>query len=910
MTTKNVFRFGGGDAEGSADMIELLGGKGANLAEMAMLGIPVPAGFTITTEVCTHYVENDKTFPEALQAEVNAAINHMEEAMGRRFGDPAKPLLLSVRSGARASMPGMMDTVLNLGINDDIVRSLEATSPRAAWDCYRRFIQMYGNVVMGLKPVHKTETDPFEAIIDQLKRERRVTEDVDLAVDDLKEMVQRFKICIKQRTGKNLPDDPHQQLWDAVGAVFGSWQNDRARVYRRINRIPDHWGTAVNVQAMVFGNMGDDCATGVGFSRNPANGDGGLYGEYLVNAQGEDVVAGTRTPLQLAQLRDAMPALYQQLDDIVRSLEDHYCDMQDIEFTIEHGHLWMLQTRNGKRTGFAACQIAVDLVAEGKATPADALTRLIPDANALDQLLKPVFDPESIDAARSEGRLMTQGLAAGPGAAAGKVAFNTEDAVALAAKGDPVVLVRLETSPEDIRGMQAAQGILTARGGQTSHAALVARQMGKVCIAGCADLNVDYARGKMSAGGISVKAGEYLSIDGFTGEVYKEGVKVMPSQVTQALFGSGEAAEQARQSHTYLAFQRLLEWADQHRTLGVRSNADQPDQAAEAVIYGAEGIGLCRTEHMFFRSERIMAVREMIVANDSAGREQALQKLLPYQRDDFKALFKVMGSRPVTIRLLDPPLHEFLPHSRIDVQHLAKSMGVAPDAMSQKLRSLRESNPMLGHRGCRLGITYPEVYMMQVQAIVEAAIHVRQQDNIDCQPEIMIPLVALRKELAILRQQAEELIAATMAAAGVEFTIAIGTMIELPRAALTADAIATEADFFSFGTNDLTQTTFGLSRDDAGRFMPAYVEQDILPDDPFVSIDQEGVGALVEIGTQRGRQANPELTVGICGEHGGDPQSIHFFHKAGLDYVSCSPSRLPVARLAAAQAAILYPKEA
>ncbi len=909
MTIKNVYHFGGGEAEGSAGMKELLGGKGANLAEMATLGIPVPAGFTITTDVCTHYVENDKTYPETVQAEVSAAIKHMEEVMGRRFGDPEKPLLLSVRSGARASMPGMMDTVLNLGINDEIVRGLEAANPRAAWDCYRRFVQMYGDVVMDLKPVLKTEVDPFEAIIEDVKRERGISEDVDLRVVELKGLVQRFKALIKARTGKSFPDDPHEQLWGAISAVFGSWQNDRAKVYRRINKIPEHWGTAVNVQAMVFGNMGDDCATGVGFSRNPANGAKGLYGEYLVNAQGEDVVAGTRTPQPLSELRDAMPALYKQLDDIVRNLEDHYRDMQDIEFTIEHDHLWMLQTRNGKRTGFAACQIAVDLVAEGKVEPADALTRLIPDANALDQLLKPVFDPESINTAKTEGRLMAKGLAAGPGAAAGKIAFNAEDAVAMAAKGDPVVLVRVETSPEDIRGMEASQGILTARGGQTSHAALVARQMGKVCIAGCADLVVDYSRGKLTAGGMTVRAGDYLSIDGFTGEVFTDRVRVMPSQVKQALFGSGEVAEQARQSHTFMAFQRLLEWADQYRTLGVRSNADQPDQAAEALVYGAEGIGLCRTEHMFFGGDRIMAVREMIVANDSLGREQALEKLLPYQRDDFTALFKAMGTRPVTVRLLDPPLHEFLPHSTVDIMHLAKSMHVDTDVLNKKLRSLHEFNPMLGHRGCRLGITYPEIYMMQVRAIVEAAIHVRKYDGIDCKPEIMIPLVGHRKELAILRHQAEDLIANIMAAEGVEFTVPIGTMIELPRAALTADAIATDADFFSFGTNDLTQTVFGLSRDDSGRFLPDYVEKGILPDDPFVSIDLEGVGALVEIGTQRGRKSNPALKVGICGEHGGDPQSVHFFHQAGLNYISCSPSRLPVARLAAAQAAILYPQD-
>jgi pyruvate,orthophosphate dikinase len=604
-------------------------------------------------------------------------------------------------------------------------------------------------------------------------------------------------------------------------------------------------------------------------------------------------------------LQESMPRVYKELDEIVQILEDHYRDMQDIEFTIEHDQLWMLQTRSGKRTGFAACQIAVDLVEEGKVTAPDALTRLIPDANALDQLLKPVFDPESISTAKSEGRLMAKGLAAGPGAASGKVAFNAEDAVVMAAKGDPVVLVRVETSPEDIRGMEASQGILTARGGQTSHAALVARQMGKVCVAGCSDLVIDYARDKMTAGGMTVRAGDYLSIDGFTGEVFTDRVKVMPSEVKQALFGEGDAAQRARESHTFLAFMRLLAWADEYRKLGIWTNADQPDQAAEAVVYGAEGIGLCRTEHMFFGGDRILAVREMIVADDTLGREHALEKLLPYQRDDFIGILKAMGTRPVTVRLLDPPLHEFLPHSKIDNLHLARSLNMDPEVLTQKLKSLAEFNPMLGHRGCRLGITYPEIYMMQVRAIVEAAIQVRKDDGVDCRPEIMIPLVAHRKELAMLRHQAEDLIASIMSAEGVQFDVPIGTMIELPRAALTADSIATEADFFSFGTNDLTQTVFGLSRDDSGRFLPYYIEHGVLPDDPFVSIDQEGVGALVKIGIEKGRKANPDLKVGICGEHGGDPHSVHFFHRAGLNYVSCSPPRLPVAKLAAAQAAIL-----
>ncbi len=901
---KYVYQFGGGRSDGKAEMKNLLGGKGANLAEMSNLGIPVPAGFTITTEVCTYYYRNKNSYPAEIEAQVNAALAAVEKIMGRKFGDPDNALLVSVRSGARASMPGMMDTVLNLGINDAIVKGLAKRNERAAWDCYRRFVQMYGDVVLGLRPVEKTEIDPFEAIIERVKHKRRITQDLDMTIEDLQELVRLFKIEIKKRTGRDFPEDPRAQLWGAIGAVFGSWMNDRAKVYRRLNRIPEDWGTAVNVQSMVYGNMGDDCATGVGFSRDPASGAKLLYGEYLTNAQGEDVVAGIRTPKPIEQLKKEMPAAYKELDAIVTKLERHYRDIQDIEFTIEAGRLWMLQCRVGKRTGFAACRIAVDLVKEGLATPEDALVRLVPDANALDQLLKPVFDPKDKNRAKGEGRLVAKGLAAGPGAACGRIAFHAEDAVALAAKGEPVVLVRMETSPEDIRGMDAALGILTARGGQTSHAALVARQMGKVCVAGCSELVINYATGKMNVKGKMVRAGDFISIDGFTGEVMIGQVKVMPSEVKQALFGKGQAAAKARKSVTFVAYDQLMKWADRHRRLRIRTNADQPDQAAEAVVYGAEGIGLCRTEHMFFGGDRIVAVREMIIADDLKGREKALAKLLPYQRKDFVGIFRAMGARPVTVRLLDPPLHEFLPHTKKEVEELARVVGLPARLVATKVQALHEANPMLGHRGCRLGITYPEIYLMQVRAIVEAAVAVRKKYRVACVPEIMIPLVGTYKELAILRERCEALAVDILKKSRAEIEIPIGTMIELPRAAVTADRIASVADFFSFGTNDLTQTTFGLSRDDAGKFLPFYVENDILPEDPFVSIDVDGVGALVAMGVEKGRSVNGKLKVGICGEHGGDPRSVHFFHKTGLDYVSCSPSRLPIARLAAAQAAI------
>ncbi len=910
MAAKYVYSFGGGKGEGAAKMKNLLGGKGANLAEMSGIGIPVPAGFTITTEICTYYYEHGNTYPKELEKQVMDALKDVEKIMGRKFGDPIKPLLVSVRSGARASMPGMMDTVLNLGLNDEIVKGFEAENPRAAWDSYRRFVQMYGDVVLDLKPKTKTEIDPFEEIIEKLKKKRKIELDIDMSTEDLKFLVYEFKKAIKKATGKDFPEKPYDQLWGAIGAVFGSWNNDRAKVYRRLNKIPDDWGTAVNVQSMVFGNLDDDCATGVGFSRNPASGEKAFYGEYLINAQGEDVVAGIRTPKPISELAKDMPKIYKQLSGIVQKLDNHYRDMQDIEFTIEHGRLWMLQTRNGKRTGFAACRIAVDLVKEKKATPKEALTRLIPDANALDQLLKPVFDQKDKAAVIKGGRLLAKGLAAGPGAATGKVAFHADDAADMAAAKESVILVRIETSPEDIRGMEASQGILTARGGQTSHAALVARQMGKVCVAGCSDLDIDYKAGTMKVAGKTVKKGDYISIDGFTGEVILGRIKVVPSGVKQALFGKGAAAKKARETVTFKAYNKLMKWADQYRQLRVRTNSDQPDQAAEAVIYGAEGIGLCRTEHMFFGENRILAVQEMILADDAAGRKKALKKLLPYQRKDFIGIFKAMGERPVTVRLLDPPLHEFLPHTKKDIAALAKEIGVAPKVVAHKAEALKEFNPMLGHRGCRLGITYPEIYMMQTRAIVEAAAQVRTKFKIKCNPEIMIPLVGHWKELVFLRERIEKLITEILAAKKVEMKIHIGTMIELPRAAMTADQIAAHADFFSFGTNDLTQTTFGLSRDDSGRFLRVYIENEgILSDDPFVSIDKDGVGAFVQMGTEKGRSVNKDLHVGICGEHGGDPTSIMLCHKAGLDYVSCSPSRLPIARLAAAQAAIENPRK-
>ncbi len=904
MATKYVYTFGDGKAEGQAKMRELLGGKGANLAEMSRIGVPVPAGFTITTDVCTYYYDHKQTYPQGLKQEVERALKHVEKVMGAKFGDAKNPLLLSVRSGARDSMPGMMDTVLNLGLNDVTVQALAVASgnDRFAWDSYRRFVQMYGDVVLGLKPTSKTEIDPFEKILDEVKEKAGVELDNELGLEDLQKLVKLFKAEIKKQTKSIFPENPWEQLWGAVGAVFGSWNNQRAIIYRRMNKIPDEWGTAVNVQAMVFGNMGDDCATGVAFTRDPATGQNVFYGEYLRNAQGEDVVAGIRTPKPIVELKKEMPKAYKELNDIRLLLEKHYRNMQDVEFTIQRNKLWMLQTRNGKRTGFAACTIAVDMVNEKLIDEKEAILRI--DPNALNQLLAPIFDTKKKAAAVKGGALLAKGLPAGPGAATGRIVFHADDAEEMAKKGDPVILVRIETSPEDIKGMKAAQGILTAKGGMTSHAALVARQMGRVCVAGCGALDIDYKKGTMKVGGKTFKEGDFISLDGSAGEVLAGKIDVSPSEVKVALFGKGASATKAKRSRTYQAFAKLMAWADKYRKLEVWTNADQPNQAAEAVVFGAQGIGLCRTEHMFFGGDRIVAVREMILADDTAGREKALAKLLPMQRKDFAGILKAMGARPVTIRLLDPPLHEFLPHTPAEIDEVAKAMGVSPKVIKAKTASLHEFNPMLGHRGCRLGVTYPEIYRMQVRAIVEAAVQVKTANKINVHPEIMIPLVGHIKELDMLRKEAEQVIAEVLSKKKMKLDIMIGTMIELPRAALTAGDIAKVADFFSFGTNDLTQTTFGLSRDDAGSFLPEYVAKGLLPEDPFVAIDQNGVGRLMQLAATEGRATNAKLQVGICGEHGGEPSSVKFCHKIGLNYVSCSPPRVPIARLAAAQAAL------
>ncbi len=895
-----VFFFGAGKADGRAEMKNLLGGKGANLAEMTNLGIPVPAGFTISTEVCTYYYQNNYTYPPGLEEQVIQALRKVENVMGYRFGDPDNPLLVSVRSGARVSMPGMMDTVLNLGLNDETVQGLinKTNNPRFGYDSYRRFVQMYGDVVLGLKPETEDDIDPFEAILEAKKKARGVEFDTELTAEDLQELVQEFKQAIQEHTGRPFPEDPMEQLWGAIGAVFRSWDNERARVYRKLNHIPDDWGTAVNVQSMVFGNMGDDSGTGVAFSRDPATGEKHLYGEFLMNAQGEDVVAGIRTPLKIDKLAEIMPEVYKELERIADTLERHYRDMQDMEFTIQQGKLWMLQTRVGKRTGFAAFRIAVDMVEEGLISREEALLRVEPDQ--LNQLLRPVFDVEEKRKAIEAGRLLARGLNAGPGAASGRVVFNASDAVDWTRKGEKVILVRIETSPEDIKGMNAAVGILTARGGMTSHAALVARQMGKVCVAGAGDLYIDYKKRRFTVGDKIIPEGAWISIDGSTGEVIEGQIQTRPSEVIQVLLDKTLRPEESKTYHTY---EKIMEWADAFRRLRVRTNADQPDQAATAIAFGAEGIGLCRTEHMFFGGERIDAVREMIVAQDAEGRRRALQKLLPMQREDFIGIFKVMQHRPVTIRTLDPPLHEFLPHTEAELKELAHKLNIPFETLKARVESLQEFNPMLGHRGCRLGITYPEITEMQAQAILEAACEVKKM-GIEVQPEIMIPLVAhvneLREQERVIRRVAEQVFQRY----GFEVDFKVGTMIEIPRAAVRADQIAQAAEFFSFGTNDLTQTAFGMSRDDSGKFIPFYLEHDILPTDPFQSIDEEGVGVLMEWGVRRGRETRPDLKVGICGEHGGDPPSVEFCHRIQLDYVSCSPYRVPIARLAAAQAAL------
>ena len=880
--SKWVYSFGAGHNEGRADMRNLLGGKGANLAEMASIGLPVPPGFTITTEVCTAYYDNNEAYPAELKGQVEAALGLVEAAVGLTFGDAAKPLLVSVRSGARVSMPGMMDTVLNLGLNDETVQGLAVASgdERFAWDSYRRFIQMYGSVVLNV------DHHRFEEIIESAKINAGVVEDTALSAHDWQNVVSGYKDMVAQEIGRPFPMDPHEQLWGAIGAVFGSWMNPRANTYRRLHDIPANWGTAVNVQAMVFGNMGADCATGVCFTRDPSTGENIFYGEYLVNAQGEDVVAGIRTPQPMASLRAkpdevpmevAMPKAYQELLAVRDTLERHYKDMQDIEFTVQQNKLYMLQTRNGKRTAAASLRIAVEMAEEGLIDREEAIKRVNPAS--LDQLLHPTLDP------KAKRTLIAKGLPASPGAACGAVVFNADEAESRAAKGESVILVRIETSPEDIHGMHAARGILTTRGGMTSHAAVVARGMGRPCVSGAGGINVDYGTQILRAGGHEIAAGDIITLDGATGEVFLGTVPMVEPKL------AGE-------------FQTLMGWADSVRRLKVRTNAETPLDAETARRFGAEGIGLCRTEHMFFDPARIGAVRQMIMAGDEEGRRVALAKLLPFQRQDFLDLFRIMAGLPVTIRLLDPPLHEFLPHAEAELAEVAVALGTSLEAMHRRMDELAETNPMLGHRGCRLGISYPEIYEMQARAIFEGAIAVAKELGAAPVPEIMIPLVGMKRELEITRAQVDKIAAEVFAETGVTIEYIVGTMIELPRAAITADRIAEVADFFSFGTNDLTQTVFGLSRDDAGKFLPSYVEKGILAKDPFISLDIEGVGAMIRLAAEKGRVTKTALKMGICGEHGGDPTSIAFCEQVGLDYVSCSPYRVPVARLAAAQAAL------
>jgi pyruvate, orthophosphate dikinase len=883
--TKWVYSFGAGKADGNANMRNLLGGKGANLAEMSSLGLPVPPGISITTEVCTHFYANGKKYPADLESQVATGLAQIESAVGAKFGDAANPLLVSVRSGARVSMPGMMDTVLNLGLNDETVEGLAQKSgdPRFAYDSYRRFIQMYGDVVLGV------DHHNFEEILDLHKEDRGVTLDTALTADDWKIVVAGYKAKVQQQLGKPFPQDPMQQLWGAIGAVFGSWNTPRAVTYRKLHNIPESWGTAVNVQAMVFGNMGDDCATGVAFTRNPATGANEFYGEYLVNAQGEDVVAGIRTPQHLTvagkksnrsnlpAMEEVMPKLFGELEDVRRKLESHYRDMQDIEFTVQRGRLWMLQTRSGKRTAAAALKIAVDMVSEGLIDKRQAVRRI--DPSSLDQLLHPTLDP------KAPRKVIARGLPASPGAAAGKAVFTADEAEDRATKGEKVILVRLETSPEDIHGMHAAQGILTARGGMTSHAAVVARGMGRPCVSGASDLRIDAQASTMTVRGTTVRMGDLITIDGGTGEVMLGEVPTIQPDL------SGD-------------FSQLMDWADETRTMKVRTNAETPADARTARRFGAEGIGLCRTEHMFFEGDRIVAMREMIMAEDVAGRRSALAKIMPVQRGDFIELFRIMLGLPVTIRLLDPPLHEFLPHTNVEMEEVARASGLGVDTVRHRAAMLKEANPMLGHRGCRLGITYPEIYEMQTRAIFEAAAEVQKETGKAVEPEIMIPLVAWSRELAMLKELVDRVAEEVAKQSGVRTPYLVGTMIELPRAALRANDIAESAQFFSFGTNDLTQTTYGLSRDDSSRFLTAYERAGILTQDPFVTLDTSGVGELVRIAAERGRKRRPDLKLGICGEHGGDPASIRFCAEVGLDYVSCSPYRVPIAKLAAAQASL------
>jgi len=901
---KRIYSFGAGAAEGTAAMKNLLGGKGAGLAEMSNIGVPVPAGFTITTEVCTEYYANGGKFPAGLKEDVEAALKKVEKIMGRGFGDAENPLLVSVRSGARVSMPGMMDTVLNLGLNDQTIKGVikKTGNERFAWDSYRRFIQMYGDIVLGLKPQSVDEIDPFEEVMEKIKHAKGYKSDLDLKVEDLKELVKRFKDLVKTKLKKSFPDDPKEQLWGAIGAVFGSWNNDRAILYRKMNGFDDSWGTAVTVQSMVFGNMGDTCATGVAFTRDPSTGVKEFYGEYLINAQGEDVVAGIRTPQQITvngskkwakengiseserkkkfpSLQEHMPKAYGELEAVYKRLESHYKDMQDIEFTIQNEKLWMLQTRSGKRTAASAINIAVDMVNEKLIDKKTALLRI--DPASLDQLLHPTFDP------KAKKQIIAKGLPASPGAATGKVVFNAEDAYEWNERGEKVILARIETSPEDLKGMNAAQGILTQRGGMTSHAAVVARGMGKCCVAGCGMLDINYPSRTMKVGSVTVKEGDYISIDGSTGDVMLGKVETIEAKL------SGN-------------FETVMKWTDEFKKLKIRTNADSPNDAATARKFGAQGIGLCRTEHMFFEGDRIKAVREMILSDTLEGRKNALKKLLPMQKKDFTGILQAMAGYGVTIRLLDPPLHEFVPHDEASQKEMAAEMGISLEKVQSRVKALHEFNPMLGHRGCRLGITYPEITEMQAQAIFEAACELKKK-GIDVRPEVMVPLVGTIKEFTIQKKIIIDTAEKVIAQKKVKLEYQVGTMIEIPRACIVADTIAEEAEFFSFGTNDLTQMTFGYSRDDAGTFLPEYIDKKILPTDPFKTIDRNGVGNLMQVAVEKGRKARKNLKVGICGEHGGDPNSVEFCHMLGLDYVSCSPFRIPIARLAAAQAAINYP---
>jgi pyruvate,orthophosphate dikinase len=901
---KRVYKFGNKEAEGKTDMKNLLGGKGANLAEMNLIGVPVPPGFTITTEVCAEYNQMGKDeVIKLIKEEVEDGIANMEKLMNSKFGDSENPCLVSVRSGARASMPGMMDTILNLGLNDEVVEGLavKTGNPRFAWDSYRRFMQMYGDVVMGMEPESKEDQDPFEEIIDEVKEEKGVEDDTDLSTDDLKDLVARFKSAVKEKTGKDFPTDAWEQLWGSVAAVFDSWSNDRADYYRKLNNIPEEWGTAVNVQAMVFGNMGDTSGTGVAFTRDAGTGENLFNGEYLINAQGEDVVAGIRTPRQitlegskrwaeLAQvseevrtadypsLEEEMPEIYKELFDTQNKLESHYTDMQDLEFTIQENKLWLLQTRNGKRTGASMVSIAMDMLDEGMIDEKTALLRIEP--NKLDELLHPVFDGDAINKAR----VLAKGLPASPGAASGQMVFFADEAEEWVEAGKQVVLVRVETSPEDLRGMNVAKGILTARGGMTSHAAVVARGMGKCCVSGAGGLKIDYKARTMTVDGQVFREGDWISLNGSTGEVYEGQIATKDPEM------SGD-------------FGKLMDLSSKHTKMSVRTNADSPKDSQVARNFGAKGIGLCRTEHMFFEGDRITAMREMILADDEAGRRKALDKLLPIQRADFEGIFEAMHDLPVTVRLLDPPLHEFVPHEKENQQQMADEMGISVEEIKSKVEDLHEFNPMLGHRGCRLGNTYPEISEMQARAIIEAALNLKAK-GIKAIPEIMIPLIGTVQEFRMQEDIIRRIANEVFEERGDKIEYLVGTMIEIPRAAMTADKIAEHAEFFSFGTNDLTQMGFGYSRDDSGKFLPIYIDAGILKHDPFQVLDQEGIGQLVQMGTDKGRSTRPDLKVGICGEHGGEPSSVEFCHSVGMDYVSCSPYRVPIARVAAAQAAI------